>query len=180
MYIWIGLVLSKEDNDFIRSICKEINKNYNLDEASFTLPQHVSLKSSFYIDNYNEVVDYIKKLLSNISPFRINITGISKINNSVIWLDIEETQELRNIHNMLNDELLKKFNIPLIKHDGDIFRFHSTLFLDENISNEHDELVKELLDRFKLPIEFDINEINIGISPVEEVDAFKVYDKIEL
>ena len=57
MYIWTGLIFDKKDEDYIRKICKKINKNYSLSELSFTLPQHISLKTSFYYDNYNEIID---------------------------------------------------------------------------------------------------------------------------
>ena len=30
MYIWIGLVFNKKEEEYIRNICKKINENYNL------------------------------------------------------------------------------------------------------------------------------------------------------
>mgnify|MGYP007058969295 FL=1 len=100
MYIWTGLVFNKKEEEYIRNICKKINEKYNLSEVSYTLPQHISLKTSFYYENYNEAINYIKDVLSNISQLSISVIGISKINNGVIWFDIEETKELRNIHNI--------------------------------------------------------------------------------
>ena len=49
----------------IRNICKEINSNYGLSELSFTLPQHVSLKTSFDTENYIEIIKNIKEILNN-------------------------------------------------------------------------------------------------------------------
>ena len=180
MYVWIGLVFNNEDEDYIRNICEEINKKYSLSEVSYTLPQHISLKTSFYYENYNEVINYIKNILSDISSLTVNITGINKINNGVIWFDVEETEELRNIHNLLNNELLNKYNIPLIKFDGDNFKFHSTLFQDSNISDEHNQLINELLEKFKFPMKLNINEINLGVSVIGTVGTFKVCDRIKL
>lgn len=180
MYIWIGLVVNKQDEDYIRNICKKINKKYNLSEVSYTLPQHISLKTSFYYEDYNNVINYIKNVLSNVPQLSVDIIGISKINNGVIWFDVEETRELRNIHDILNSELLNKYNIPLIKFDGDNFRFHSTLFQDSKISDEHNRMIEELSNEFKYPITLNIKEINLGISEVGIVGTFKVYDKIEL
>lgn len=180
MYIWTGLVFDKNEEDDIKNICRKINKKYGLSEISYTLPQHISLKTSFYYEDYITIINYIKNILSNISSFSINITGISKINNSVMWFDIEETEELRNIHNLLNNELLNKYNISLIKFDGDNFKFHSTLFQDPNISDEHNQMIDELSKEFDFPIKLNINEINLGISEVGTVGTFKVCDKIEL
>ena len=180
MYVWIGLVFNEIDGDYVRNICKEINKKYNLSEVSFTLPQHISLKTSFYYENYNEVVNYIKDLLSNVSQLSVNVIGISKINNGVIWFDIEETEELRQMHNLLNNELLNKYNIPLIKFDGNNFKFHSTLFQDSNISDKHSQMIKELSNELKFPMKLNIKEINLGISKLGTVGTFKVCDKVEL
>ena len=180
MYIWTGLVFNKNDEEYIRNICKKINKKYNLSEVSYTLPQHISLKTSFYYKDYNEVIKYIKDILSNVSQLSVNVIGISKINNGVIWFDIEETKELRNMHNILNNELLNKYNIPFIKFDGDKFKFHSTLFQDSKISDKHDKMIEELSKEFKFPIKLNIKEINLGISKVGSVGTFKVCDRIEL
>ena len=181
MYIWIGLIFNKKDEEYIRSICKDINKNYNLDEVSFSLPQHISLKTSFYIDNYNEVINYIKKSLKeNLSNIKVKINGITKINNGVIWLDIEENNKLRRIHNILNDELLNKYNIPLKGFDGDKFKFHSTLFQDKNIDESTNDIIEKLKINLKLPIILDINEVNFGLSNSGNIGTYKVYDTLIL
>ena len=180
MYIWTGLIFYKSDEDYIRNICRDINKKYGLSEISYTLPQHISLKTSFYFESYNEIINYIKEILSNISSFSVTIKGISKINNGVIWFDIEETDNLRNIHNLLNKELLNKYNIPLIKFDGDNFKFHSTLFQDSKITDEHNQMVDELAKIFKFPMNIDIKEINLGLSEIGTVGTFKVCDRIKL
>ena len=180
MYIWTGFVLDKEDELFIRNTCKEVNKKYGLNELSFTLPQHISLKTSFYSDNYLEVIHFIKSILSNFSAFSVNVIGISKINNGVIWLDIEENEILRNIHNLLNDELLAKYTISLIKFDGEAFKFHSTLFQDSSITDEHNSLIIELSQHFHFPMKLTIHKVSIGISEVGGLGTFKVFDTIEL
>ena len=180
MYIWIGLVFNKKDEDYIRNICKKINIDYKLNELSFTLPQHISLKTSFMTNNYNEVKEFIKDILKKQVPFKIKIQGINKINNGVIWLDIEETKQLRDIHNLLNSKLEEKYNIPLKNFDGDLFHFHSTLFQDTCICDEHQELVNKLKDNLKIPITTYINEIYLGVSEIGTVGTYKVTDTILL
>ena len=180
MYIWTGLVFNKKDEDNIRNICKKINTKFNLSELAFTLPQHISIKTSFFTDNYMEIKEYIKDILKDQKKFIINIVGISKINNGVIWLDIEETEPLRNIHNLLNLKLNEKYNIPLSKFDGESFHFHSTLFQDNIISNEHQELIDEINNELIFPITIKINEIDFGISEIGSVGTFRVVDSIVL
>lgn len=179
MYIGIGLILNKNDQDKIRKICKEVNYNYNVNEQAFTLPQHISLKTSFDVDNYKEVVDYMKSILKdNFLSIDITITGISKLNNGVIWFDIKEHKELRKFHNMLNEKLLEKYGIPLIKFDGNNFQFHSTIFKDINIDDRLNDMVEILKSKFKFPVVLKVNEINFGISEIGTVGTFRIFDKL--
>ena len=179
MYIWTGLIFNKNDEDKIRKICKEVNYNYNVNEQAFTLPQHISLKTSFNVDNYKDVVDYMKSILKdNLSSIDITITGISKLNNGVIWFDIEENKELRKFYNMLNEKLLEKYGIPLIKFDGNNFQFHSTIFQDVEIDDRLNDMVEILKSKFQFPIVLKVNEINFGISEIGTVGTFKVFDKL--
>ena len=180
MYIWTGLVFDRKDEENIRNICKKINNKFNLSELSFTLPQHISIKTSFVFDNYIEIKDYIKEILKNQKEFIINVLGVTKINNGVIWLDIEETEQLRNVHNLLNSKLKEKYNIPLSGFDGNKFHFHSTLFQDNKIGNEHQELIDEINNEFIFPIATTINEIDLGISETGSVGTFIVTDSIVL
>ena len=180
MYIWTGLVFDKKDENSIRDICRKANSEYNLSELSFTLPQHISIKTSFSSNEYIEIKEYIKKLLKDQKKININIVGIKKINNGVIWLDIEETPALRSIHNLLNTQLKEKYNIPLSGFDGEKFHFHSTLFQDMNINDKHQSLVNKLNNEFRFPISTTINEIDLGISKVGKVGSFEVTDSIIL
>lgn len=180
MYIWTGLVFNKNDEANIREICKELNKKYKLNEQSFSLPQHISLKMSFETKNHEDVIGYIKSFLDTQKKIRVKIIGISKINNGVIWLDVEENPKLREIHNLLNEKLKERYDIPLANFDGESFRFHSTLFQDKSICDEHEELINELTDRIKLPFEIEIKEINLGTSELGGVGTFKVVDALIL
>lgn len=135
---------------------------------------------SFETSNDKEIIKYIKSILDSQSKMNLKITGISKINNAVIWLNIEETEKLRKIHNLLNEKLQEEYSIPLKQFDGENFRFHSTLFQDEKICDEHELLLRELNYKLNFPIEIKINEINFGISEKGEVGTFTIIDKLNL
>ena len=180
MYVWTGLIFDKNSENNIRNICREINSNYGLSELSFSLPQHVSLKTSFDTENYIEVIKNIKEILNNQNKINIEICGITKVDNSVIWLDVVENAELRKIHNLLNNMLEKKFNIPPKGFDGEHFHFHSTLFQDKNICEEHEILVSKLNERFHFPFEIKTNEIGFGISKIGTVGTFEKIDSLIL
>lgn len=179
MYIWIGLVFDKDTEKYIRDNCKRVNV-YNLSEKSFTLPQHISLKTSFYCDNYIEVIDYLKKELSCAKYINVTIDGITKINNAVIWLDIKETKELRELHNLLNARLKEKYNIGLSGFDGESFHFHSTLIQDKKISEKHNIFVQNLKKRIKLPLNTLITKVYFGVSLTGEVGTYQLEDELIL
>ena len=48
MYLWIGLEIEEKEKNKIRTYCKKVNKA-KVNEQSFTLPQHISLKTSFFL-----------------------------------------------------------------------------------------------------------------------------------
>ena len=57
MFIWIALDASKELKE-IRQICKKENASLLLNEVTFLLPLHISLKISFKINNieYKKII----------------------------------------------------------------------------------------------------------------------------
>lgn len=180
MYVWTGLIFNKKIENDIRNICTELNRDYQLSELSFTLPQHISLKTSFDVPNYIEVLEQIKEIVSDQKIINLKIGSITKINNGIIWLDIMENAELRRIHNSLNTKLKEKFNIPLKGFDGENFHFHSTLFQDPHIGDKHEILLSKLKEKISLPWEIKSNEIRFGISQTGMVGTFREIDSLIL
>ena len=180
MYIWIGLVLEKDDENYIRDICKEENKCFNINEQSFTLPQHISLKTSFNANEYVKVIQYLKEELKDINAIDLETCNLTIIDGKVIWLDIEENTFLRELHNKINLLLKEKFNIGLSGFDGENFKFHSTLF-QETVYNENINKIGLILkEKMKIPFLVHIKELAFGISEVGRVGTYKIIDKIEL
>lgn len=178
MYIWIGAVFPKEFEDKIKNICKQVNQKYNVSELSFTLPQHISLKLSFQSKEYKKIIEYLEVYLQDYTTFYVKTKNIYKKDNSLIWLNIEKSNDLINLHNNLNKELQDKFDIGLNKYDGSNFKFHSTLFQD-NDSKNINKLYKELL-KYDFENIIKINEIDIGISEEGKVGTYEVTKRIKL
>ena len=104
--------------------------------------------------------------------------NIYKKDNSLIWLNVEKSNNLINLHNNLNKELQEKFDIGVNKYDGKNFKFHSTLFQD-NESNNINKLYKELFE-YNFENIIKINEIDIGISEEGKVGTYKVTKIVKL
>ena len=178
MYLWIGLGIEEKEENKIRTYCKKVNKA-KVNEQSFTLPQHISLKTSFKTESYLEIIDYIKNKYNELEEISLNVHKIGNI-PGVIWLEIKENAILRNIHNELNNELNRKFQIQLNGFDGEKFKFHSTLFQD--VDNK--KMINDLYDKIKdikfYDDKFNATKIYFGISEVGKVGTYKVIDCLEL
>lgn len=180
MYLWVGAVFDSNAENEIRSIANKLNENYNLSTVAFSLPQHISLKISFDCVDYKGVIDFIKGKLSAFSPFEVKINDVTKIDGSLIWLEIEENETLRKMHNLLNKSLLDTFSIPLKSFDGEGFKFHSTLFFYSRVSVAHQKLIDEFKNQFLLPKKYKISEINFAIAPSLTAGEFKIIDSLKL
>ena len=180
MYIWIGLVLEKGDEKYIRDICKEENKKFNISEQAFSLPQHISLKTSFNTNEYVSVIQYLKKELKDTNAIELEVCDLTIIDGKVIWLDIEENTFLRELHNKINYFLKEKFNIGLSGYDGENFKFHSTLFQEIEYNENINKIGLILKEKMKIPFLVNIKELSFGISEVGRVGTYKVIDKIKL
>ncbi len=180
MYIWIGLILEKEDENYIREICKVENKSFNVNEQAFTLPQHISLKTSFNVNEYAVVIEYLKEELKDINTIELEADNLTVIDGKVIWLDIEENKLLRELHNRINLLLKNKFNIGLSGFDGENFKFHSTLFQENEFNDNINKIGLILKEKIKIPQLLHIRRLYFGISEVGRVGTYKVIDKIEL
>ncbi len=90
----------------------------------------------------------------------------------------DDEKKLRKLHNILNEKLLEKYEIPLIKFDGNNFRFHSTIFQDINIDDSLNDMVEILKSKLKFPIVLNVNEINFGMSEIGTVGTFRIFDRL--
>ena len=180
IYIWIGLILSDNDEERIRSICRDLNIKYNVSEKAFQLPQHISLKTSFYSEDYHDIADSVIEYLKDTKSFKVSVEDISLLDNKVIWFDIKETSKLRKLHNDLNDYLNHQFDITLNGFDGANFHFHSTLFQEEMENDKMIKLYDELKKAFEVPFEISLDYISVGISDSPKVGTYSIFKNISL
>lgn len=179
MYLWIGLGLDKENEEFIREYCKKVNMRFKVNEQTFTLPQHISLKTSFDTDKYQNIIDDFKNMFKNNKKMNLKVYDVEMV-PGVIWLNITEIPELREYHNLILNHLKEKYNIEKIGFDGEYFKFHSTLFQDMDNKEKVSELYNDIDKSILINNELQINRIYFGISDIGKVGTYKVIDYIEL
>ena len=128
MYIWIGCRLPESFEQEIRQHCLSLNDGIGLDTVAFELPQHISLKISFYTDRQEEVLKELSAYLSSQQSFDLRILAAEQMGN-ILWLPVAENPVLNGLHRELDQLLEIQFGIPQHPFDKAL-QFHSTLFLD--------------------------------------------------
>lgn len=161
MYYWIALRLNENYGNNIKAKCKELNKLVLVDEKSFNLPAHISLKISFEspINDELKLLNLLLSIVRKYLPLKVTSSHI-ELNNNIIWTLFEKNKTLINIHSKLDEELMK---IGVNQHPFDeCFIFHSTLFMDENINKINN--MYELIKHYDVKQEHILDTIIIGKS----------------
>lgn len=175
MYIWVALDLSSALSS-LRSRAMLENRTIGLSEVAFSLPQHISLKISFSVDDgvSDQVIGAISEALKDIAPFSVALQGLERL-SGLLWVRAREDMTLRTLHERLDTLLSEQFGIEQHPFDS-AFAFHSTLFQDENEAGL-DRMMTRLSDAL-LPACVTPDGFLIGISPSGKAGSFSVVSKI--
>lgn len=185
MYIWIAVLFNKDFESYIRENSKLAGVKNNLDFVAFDLPQHISLKISFPCKetDFSSIVEDIEMYFRNIESFTVALDNMELIKgeNNIIWMNIKENTTLRKIHNDMNKKMLENYGIQLNEYDGEKFRFHSTLFVDDkNIgTGNYDNAFRELQD-MQFNREQIIDNACVGLSKTGKMGEYEVYKMFDL
>jgi 2'-5' RNA ligase len=96
-----GVVIfpSKKTQDYANSFRKRYDSNYAL------IPPHITLKAAFEAteEEIRNIAGKIEKIAREFSPVHLHISKFSSFSpvNNVIYLKVEQSQELENLHTQL-------------------------------------------------------------------------------
>ena len=175
MYIWVGCDINPKFIEYREKI-KEINADVKASETAFNLPQHVSLKISFEMDEdvAKHCIKDIIELLKSTKPFTAKVRGLELHDDKIIWLRMEENEHLKALHDEL-DQIAISYAVKQHEFDKH-FIFHSTVIMDED-----KQKLEALFDRIKdipYPDELKINTFLVGHS--YDYVEFKVDRRIKV
>ena len=129
-----ALLANLKINNLVRKIAWENHRSHGIGFEVARLEPHVSLKQGFEVHDFESLEAYMTDLAASIPPFEIHITGIQAIpanidsvETGILWFDIENTPNLRGLHNRLNRELESRFGPTPAEHDGEAYHFHMTI-----------------------------------------------------
>lgn len=176
MYIWCGCLLPEEFEKELRSVCTPLARELPLDTVPFSLPQHISIKISFPYDGETQVLlDCLTELLKHQPPFTVCPGAIERQGN-ILWIPFGENSHLRYLHNLLDCELNKVFDVPQHIFDK-AFQFHSTLFFGPEEALEQARLA---LRSFAMPQALTVSTIVLGVSKTGKAGTYRVVRRIPL
>ena len=176
MYIWIGCRLPADFETELRSRCLAANRHIGLNTVAFSLPQHISLKISFDAPDHERILRELADFLSARPAFTVRLNPAEQAGN-ILWLPAAENSTLRQLHDELDHFLEHRFGIP--QHEFDkAFRFHSTLFIDEN--TEKLARMEDALAAFPLPRDLNIDTFLLGLSPDGTPGSYRVVQTVKV
>lgn len=131
-----ALLANIEVYNFVRKLAWVIHRQYGTGTIDVRLPPHISLKQPFSIGDLAALEDYMDELARTIEPFEVTLTRVeldSIIHKGteygLLWLAVQETDVLRNLHDRLNRELNQRFGNTQASFDGAEFQFHMTVMM---------------------------------------------------
>jgi 2'-5' RNA ligase len=157
-----ALLVDNTIHNYSRKLAFDFDRKYNTGFVSARLPQHITLGPVFEVKNIEEVEKYFDNVTESIKPFEVLVSDIDlKIYGDeeegfgVLWMDIKESEELRELHN--------KIYRYISEHSWDTdnnekYHFHSTIALGERPASVYKEIFNCISDK-KINHNFIVNEM---------------------
>src|SRR5260221_12455952 len=140
-----ALLLDHQVHNVGRKLAVEVHQTYHIGLADSQLPPHVSLKQPFLIPDLSAVEAYFDQLAKSIDPLTLTFPRIGGPGDApVLWLEVEDTETLRQLHTRINQELAERFPETQAPFDGPAYHFHLTIALGGASSSIYQSIVAEL------------------------------------
>lgn len=147
-----ALLADTETHNLVRKLSWDIHRKYRTGIDVCRLPPHISLKQPFDISDAEGLSEYMIELAQSIEPFEALLTHLELIETTmdglhtgILWLNAQETEFLRGLHERVNRELTASFGNAPAEFDGSDYQFHMTVA----IGGQHIETYRQILDEFK-------------------------------
>lgn len=177
MFVWIGIDVDNQLEE-VKAFTRRAEESIGFDHSNFTLPFHISLKTSFEVDSdvYPHVIDTILDYFEQIEPFDVDVSGI-EYHDTIVWIRMSESLTVNRIHDDLDRIMLERFGVPRHEYDLD-YMFHTTLFMDEN-----KQKISKAYERVKdasIPSRLHARKLLIGASETGALGTYKVTHVIDI
>ena len=165
MQATFALLANNEIHNLVRKLSWDIHQKFRTGIEVTRLYPHISLKQPFDISDIHSLEKYMTEFARSIDPFDVLLTElqlveatIDGLDTGILWLDVQETETLRQLHDRLNQELTSRFgNVPAT-FDGPDYHFHMTVAIGNQPVETYRQIKNEFFGRLRnLP--FQIQEL---------------------
>ncbi len=132
------LLVDDEMHNLVRKIAWQMHQQYGTNLRTCLLPPHVSLKQPFVFDDLARLEAFGAAFARSIQPFEVILTELQVLpavvddkETGLLWIEIQESETLRRLHNRLNDELSHLFDNTQAPFDGPDYHFHMTVIMGD-------------------------------------------------
>ena len=147
-----ALLADNETHNLVRKLSWDIHQKYRTGIDICRLPPHISLKQPFDISDLDALSDYVTELAQRLEPFQTLLshlelieTTMDGLHTGILWLNVQETESLRQLHERVDRELTARFGNARAEFDGAEYHFHMTVA----IGGQPIEAYRRTLDEFK-------------------------------
>lgn len=175
LYIWVGCDINPKFSEY-REKVKQFNADLNLSEAALKLPQHISLKITFEMDDEiaRHCIKDIIELLKEQKPFVAKTKELELRDDGILWIRVEENEQFAALHKEL-DEIAISYAVKQHPYDKQ-FIFHTTVIMDGD--NQKLAAMYDKIKDIPYPEELKINTFLVGHS--DDNITFKVDRRIKV
>lgn len=160
-----GLLANTEIHNLVRKLAWEAHQKYRTGTIDCRLPPHISLKQPFPIVDLAALEAYMSELARSITPFEVHLTELQLeplrfkgTEFGLLWIDVQEAQSLRQLHNRVNQELYQRFGDTQADYDGPTYHFHMTVTMGGQPLEVYQKLYSEITDR-RLNLRYTVREL---------------------
>jgi 2'-5' RNA ligase len=183
-----ALLANPQVYNYVRKLAWEIHQTYHTGFGICRLPPHISLKQPFEISDLMALETCMGELAASISPFDVNLTelqlipsDIDGVDTAILWIDIQETNYLRQLHDRINQELEQRFNNTQAYADGASYHFHMSVAIGGQPIEVYKKVYDEIPDRV-VNLKFTAHELAMFVydEPIDLEGNYMTYKILSL
>jgi 2'-5' RNA ligase len=180
-----ALLATTEIHNLVRKLSWDIHRKYRTGIDICRLPPHVSLKQPFEISELSSLEDYMTELAGSLEPFEVKLNNLQLIpvtmgdmDTGILWLDVEESQLLRETHDRLNWELTLRIGDVSAPFDGPDYHFHMTVAIGGQPIEAYRAIFNEFEGRLK-DLQFIVSKLGMFVyDEIEEMNSGYILYKV--
>jgi 2'-5' RNA ligase len=164
-----ALLANTEVHNRVRKLAWEIHQRYRTGITHCRLPPHISLKQPFQVLDLAALEAYMSEFVRSIRPLEVHLTELELrpivfegTEYGLLWIDVEETADLRQLHQRVNQELSQRFGNIQADYDGPAYHFHMTVMMGGQPLAVYQRLYGEIPDR-RIHLGYTVRELALFV-----------------